>query len=204
MLFEAKYPHVGWRGFSLIELLIVAALILTMFVMTYGSRTRSRQQRQLQQCNRNLQSVFVALDIFANEHAGFFPVVTNAPSSEVALAGLVPRYTSTTSAFICPASGDGALANGESFEQKKISYAYYMGRRRAEGTEPVMSDEQVDAQPKIKGRPLFSTDGKGAGNNHEGRGGNLLFADGRAEKAGAIAPSSLLLTPGVTLLNPKR
>jgi prepilin-type processing-associated H-X9-DG protein len=146
----------------------------------------------------------VALDIYANEHDGVFPVVTNAQSSEAALAGLVPRYTSTTSAFICPASGDGDLPNGESFEQRKISYAYYMGRRRTEATEPLMSDEQVDALPKIKGRPLFSTNGKGPGNNHENRGGNVLFADGRVEKASALAPSSLLLTSGVTLLNPKR
>jgi len=203
MLAEAKYPHVECRGFSLIELLIVAALILTMFVMTYGSRTRSRQQRQLQQCNRNLQSVFVALDIYANDHEGIFPVVTNAHSSEAALAGLVPRYTSTTSAFICPAAGDRELPNGESFERRRISYAYYMGRRRTDGAEPLMTDEQVDALPKIKGRPLFSTNGKSPGNNHKNGGGNLLFADGRVEKSGALAPSSLLLTPGVTLLNPK-
>jgi len=172
--------------------------------MTFGSRTRSRQQKQLQQCNRNLQSIFIALDIYANEHEGVFPVVTHAQSSEAALAGLVPRYTSTTSAFICPGSGDRELPNGESFAERKISYAYYMGRRRAEGSEPVMSDEQVDALPKIKGRPLFSTNGKGPGNNHKNGGGNLLFADGRAEKAPALAPNSLLLTSGVVLLNPKR
>ena len=76
---EEKYCIVGARrGFSLIELLITTALILTMFVMTYGSRTKSRDLRQMQQCSRNLQSVFVALDIYANEHGGAFPVVTNA------------------------------------------------------------------------------------------------------------------------------
>jgi prepilin-type N-terminal cleavage/methylation domain-containing protein/prepilin-type processing-associated H-X9-DG protein len=192
------------RGFSLIELLITTALILTMFVMTHGSRTKSRKERQMQQCSRNLQSVFVALDIYANEHGGAFPLVTNAQTSEEALAVLVPRYTSITSAFICPASGDAELPGGESFERRRISYAYYMGRRRAEAAVPLMTDEQIDVAAKIKGRPVFSTTGKGPGSNHEGRGGNVLFADGRVQTVGPAAPESLLLSEGVTLLNPKR
>jgi prepilin-type processing-associated H-X9-DG protein len=158
----------------------------------------------MQQCSRNLQSVFVALDIYANEHGGVFPVVSNAPSSEVALAVLVPRYTSTTSAFICPGSGDPELPGGESFEHRKISYAYYMGRRRAEAAEPLMTDEQVDVSAKTAGRPLFSQNGKGPGNNHKDNGGNILYADGRVQTSKPTAPQSLLLNEGVTLLNPKR
>ena len=202
---EATYCFAGARrAFSLIELLITTALILTLFVMTHGSRTKSRNLRQMQQCSRNLQSVFVALDIYANEHGGVFPVVTNAPSSEVALAVLVPRYTSITSAFICPGSGDPELPGGESFEHRKISYAYYMGRRRTEAAEPLMTDEQVDVSAKTAGRPLFSQNGKGPGNNHKEKGGNLLYADGRVQTSKPTAPQPLLLSEGVTLLNPKR
>lgn len=202
---EATYCIAGARrAFSLIELLITTALILTLFVMTHGSRTKSRNLRQMQQCSRNLQSAFVALDIYANEHGGIFPVVTNAPSSEVALAMLVPRYTSITSAFICPGSGDPELPGGESFEHRKISYAYYMGRRRTEAAEPLMTDEQVDVSAKTAGRPLFSQNGKGPGNNHKEKGGNLLYADGRVQTSKPTAPQSLLLSEGVTLLNPKR
>lgn len=202
---EATYCFARARGgFSLIELLVTTALILTMFVMTHGSRTKSRNVRQMQQCSRNLQSIFVALDIYANEHGGVFPVMTNAASSEAALAVLVPRYTSITSAFICPGSGDAELPGGESFERRKISYAYYMGRRRAEAAEPLMTDEQIDATAKAAGRALFSKDGKGPGNNHKEKGGNVLYADGRVQTTGPAAPQSLLLNEGVTLLNPKR
>ena len=202
---EEKYCIVGARrGFSLIELLITTALILTMFVMTYGSRTKSRDLRQMQQCGRNLQSVFVALDIYANEHGGAFPVVTNAPSSEAALAVLVPKYTAITSPFICPGSGDADLPGGESFARRKISYAYYMGRRRAEVAEPLMTDEQVDVSAKNTGRPLFSQSGKGPGSNHKGKGGNILNADGRVQTTGPTAPRPFLLNDGVTLLNPRR
>ena len=67
-----------------------------------------------------------------------------------------------------------------------------------------MTDEQVDASPKAMGRPLFSQNGKGPGNNHKEKGGNLLYADGRVQTTGPTSPQALLLTDGVTLLNPKR
>jgi len=190
-------------GFSLLELLIVAALMVVMFVMLHGSGAQSFQQRQKQLCNKNLQSIFVALEIYANEHNGAFPVKAGAETAEAALAGLVPQYTSSTTYFICPGSKDEAIPNGESFEKRKISYAYYMGRRRTEIAELLLSDEQVDALPKIKGRALFSPDGKGRGNNHHKYGGNLMFGDGRVETVSATAPYSLLIAPGVTLLNPR-
>jgi prepilin-type N-terminal cleavage/methylation domain-containing protein len=191
------------RGFTLIELLVVMALILIMFVMLHSSSSQSFQRRQKQACNRNLQSIFVALEIYGNEHGGAFPVNTNAETAEGALAVLVPQYTSSTSSFICPGSKDHAIPSGESFENRKISYAYYMGRRRTEVSETLITDEQIDALPKIKGRALFSRDGKGRGNNHHKYGGNLMFGDGRVETVSATAPYSLVIPPGVTLLNPK-
>jgi prepilin-type N-terminal cleavage/methylation domain-containing protein len=191
------------RGFSLIELLIVAALVLIMFVMLHGSSAQSYQRRQKEACKRNLQSIYVALELYAGEHGGAFPVNGEAKSSEAALAVLVPQYTSSPKAFICPGSRDQPLREGESFEKRRISYAYYMGRRRTDAGEPLITDEQVDTLPKIKGRPLFSKDGKQRGNNHEKYGGNIMFADGRTETASAMAPHSLLHGPGVTLLNPK-
>jgi prepilin-type N-terminal cleavage/methylation domain-containing protein len=193
----------GSRGFSLIELLVVAALILIMFVMLHGSGARGFQERQKQLCSKNLQSIYVALDIYANEHDGAFPRKANAETAEAALAGLVPQYTSSTTYFICPGSKDAAIPNGESFEKRKISYAYYMGRGRTDTAELLLTDEQVDSLPKIKGRPLFSRDGKGPGNNHHKYGGNLMFGDGRVETVSAIAPYSLVIPPGISLLNPK-
>ena len=79
-----------------------------------------------------------------------------------------------------------------------------MGRRRAEAAEPLMTDEQVDVSPKNKGQPLFSRDGKGAGNNHKEKGGNVLNADGSVQTIGPTAPQPLQLSDGVTLLNPRR
>jgi prepilin-type N-terminal cleavage/methylation domain-containing protein len=191
------------RAFSLLELLITMALILILFVMLYGFSSRSHQQQQKTVCQKNLTTIYVALEIFAKEHEGVFPTQTNAATSEDALAQLVPKYTATTEMFICPGSKDKAIPDGESLEKRRISYAYYMGERLESSAELLMSDQQIDTRPKIKGHPAFSTNGKKPGNNHHKFGGNLLYCDGRTEMIPAIAPFSLIATQGVVLLNPR-
>src|SRR5512139_445188 len=92
------------RGFSLLELLLTAALILILFVMLYGHSSGSHQRRQKQACQQNLQTIYVALQIHAGDHDGWFPAKTNALTSEEPLSLLVPRYISVTRHFICPGS----------------------------------------------------------------------------------------------------
>jgi prepilin-type N-terminal cleavage/methylation domain-containing protein len=190
------------RAYSLVEMLVTLALILIVFVMLYGFGSRSNQMRQKRACEKNLQTIFVSLEIYAREN-GTLPLLPKATSSEPPLALLVPKYTSVTEPFICPGSKDKALPEGESFEERKISYAYYMGRRPTDSAEVLMSDAQVDANPKIIGQPIFSPNGKAPGNNHHKYGGNFLFCDGRTEASGATAPFSIVATQGVVLLNPR-
>lgn len=191
-------------GFSLIELLAVAAILLLLFTLYWGgSASENRQRQALKECQIHLQKIYMAMEIYANDHAGKFPELAGARTSEEALDALVPRYTVDTAVFICPGAKDPPLPAGESFRQRKISYAYYMGRRAADAQQALMSDEQVDTRSKPAREQAFSTTGKPPGNNHGKLGGNFLFCDGRAEPAPARAPFSLVLTQGVVLLNPK-
>ena len=192
------------QAFSLVELLITMALIVIIFVMMFSFGSRSHQKQQKAVCLKNLQTIHVALEIFANEHDGVFPVKTDAATSESVLASLVPKYTATTQPFICPGSKDGSIPEGESFENRRISYSYYMGLSSAHTAEILMSDQQIDTRPKIKGQPVFSQNGKRPGNNHHQYGGNLLYVDGRAETIASIAPFSLVPTQGVVFLNPRQ
>lgn len=191
------------RGFSLLELLMVMALILLLTMLFWGGRGSGRQRQQQQACQKNLQKIFIAMEIYAKDSAGGFPVVAGAKTSEEALDLLVPRYTVDTGSFVCPGSGDSALTGSEPLSRHRISYAYYMGRRAADASEALMSDEQVDTLAKAAGQPVFSTTGRKPGNNHAKSGGNVMFADGRVEPAPARPTCSLLLTQGVVLLNPK-
>ena len=190
-------------GFSLIEVLAVAAIILLLFTLYWGGGGDSRQRKARKDCQNQLQRIYMALTIYANEHAGQFPVATNARTSAEALDNLVPRYTVDTSLFICPGINNNPPATGDKpLRQRRISYAYYMGRRIGDSAGVLMSDEQVNPNSKNPGEAAFSSTGKPPGNNHGKLGGNFLFCDGRAESSPPRVPFSLGLTQGLVLLNP--
>src|ERR1043165_8810139 len=99
---QPNRPACRIAAFTLVEMLITLALILIVFVMMYGFGSRSHQQQQKLVCQKNLATIHVALEIFANEHDGAFPMRAEAATSEAVLALLVPKYTAATSPFICP------------------------------------------------------------------------------------------------------
>jgi len=194
---------VARRGFSLIELLVVAAVLLILTTMYWGASSGSQQRKLQTECQHNLEKVYVALQIYANDYAGSFPFQAGALTAEDPLDALVPRYTVDTASFICPGSGNWALPSGESIRKRKISYAYYMGRHASDAAEVLMSDRQVNTLPKAVGQDVFSSNGKPPGNNHNKYGGNLLFCDGHVELIAARAPFPLVATQAVVLLNPR-
>jgi prepilin-type processing-associated H-X9-DG protein len=190
-------------GFSLIELLVVLALLIILTTMMWGFGSESRQHSAQRACRQSLEKIYVALQIYANDFSGRLPANTNARTSEEPLSLLVPHYTVDTSIFICPGGKDSALPAGVPFANRKISYAYYVGERLGDAQQPLMSDWQINTQPKRTGDVAFSTTGKPPGNNHHKYGGNFLFADGHAELSPPQVPFSLVTTQGVVLLNPK-
>src|SRR2546422_634871 len=125
-------------GFSLLELLVTVAIILILTTLYFGPNTSGKQQALKRVCQKNLEKIFVSMEIYANEHGGRFPQKAGAHTSEEALAILIPKYTSDTSAFICPGSSDSALSPGEQFGSRKISYAYYMGSSLTNSTQVLM------------------------------------------------------------------
>ena len=183
-------------------LLICVAIILILSAAYFGPNNRNHQQALKHACQKNLEKIYVSMEIYSNEHNGVFPVIPGARTSEEALDVLVPRYTSDTSPFVCPGSKDPALPSGESLRGRTISYAYYMGCYLTNSTQVLMSDRQVDTRPKSVGEPVFSTNGKGPGSNHGKFGGNFLFCDGHTEMSPALAPVPLGLADKQRLLNP--
>jgi prepilin-type processing-associated H-X9-DG protein len=190
-------------AFSLIELLVVLALMIILTTMMWGFGSESHQHAAQRACRQNLEKIYVALQIYANDFSSRLPATTNARTSEEPLSLLVPHYTVDTSIFICPGSKDAPLPSGVSFAGRKISYAYYMGQRTGDAQQPLMSDRQVNTEPKRMGDRVFSTNGKPPGNNHHKYGGNFLFGDGHAELTQPQLSFSLVTTQGVVLLNPK-
>lgn len=185
--------------------MFVIAIILVMFVLYWGGGLGGKKSRQKEfgPCAKNLQFIHTALLTYAADNNDKFPVVPRAQTSEEPLSLLIPKYNSQTAPFICPASGDKELPEGESFAKRRISYAYVMGlARTAEPTQFLLSDEQIDTTRKIAGAPVFAISDAPPGNNHGSFGGNLLMVDGSVQMISVKAPALLDFT-NATLLNPK-
>jgi prepilin-type N-terminal cleavage/methylation domain-containing protein len=196
-------PGCAAAGFSLVELISVLALMCIMALMLYGFGSASRQRSQQKLCADNLQKIYLAMQIYANDFGGRLPENPNAVTSEQVLDELVPRYTTDTSIFICPGGRDSQILSGEPLVKHKISYAYYMGRRLDPPQNVLMSDRQVDTQSKAAGEFVFSENGRPPGNNHHKYGGNFLLCDGSVRPSPPQLTFSLVVTSGVVLLNPK-
>jgi prepilin-type processing-associated H-X9-DG protein len=186
-----------------VELLISLGLLIALWALYWGFGSPSNQRRQKVTCQSHQQKIHVALEIYAHDHGGTFPLEPSAKTSEEALDGLVPKYSVDTSIFICPGCKDSELPGAQSFRKSKISYAYYMGRRGANAHDPLLSDRQVNTLAKEQGENAFSPNGRPPGNNHHKYGGVVLFCDGHCESSPARVRFPLPLGGEVKLLNPK-
>jgi len=191
-------------AFSLVELLCVLVILLILAVILNGRLAGVHHRTALELCRKNLQTIYLALNIYSNDNHGTYPFLKDAANSSAPLSLLLPRSTTETAIFICPGGKDTALPEGEPFAQRRISYAYYMGRATNTGAAAlaILSDWQVNTLPKTQGQPLFSSDGQKPANNHDKDGGNLLLDSGEVIRSGPNAALDLPIPPGVTLLNP--
>lgn len=189
-------------GFSLVELLIVLALLIILTVLSTGRLNKSARQRELAGCEKNLQKIYLVLSIYRSDNDAY-PFSADASTSEIPLSALVPKCTTDTSVFICPGSHDPPLPEGERFDQRRISYAYYMGwTTHDDPNQIIVTDWQRDTSAKVKGQLVFSPDGAKPGNNHSAEGGNLLSCGGEISRSHPRASRALPLPPPVRLLNP--
>jgi hypothetical protein len=184
-------------------MLVTLALLLVLVVMWHGFGSKSNQQRQKKACERNLLTIYMALELYANEHEHRFPVVAGAVTSEDALGLLVPRYTVASDVFVCPGSKDERIRSATPLSKQRISYLYFMGRQPTDTGAVLMADRWIDSKPKPKGATVFSTDGAAPGNNHHKYGGNFLLADGDVRSSGPAAPLAVQWSEDVILLNPQ-
>jgi len=188
-------------GFSMIELLVVVVVLVVLTTLMWAPRTGRRENARLVACKSQLERVFIAMQIYANECGSRFPRSPGAKTAGEALQVLVPRYTSDTASLICPGS-KFSLKPDQPLNSQKISYSYYSGLQASDTGQPLITDEQLASSVPAPARFQFSGDGKPPGTNHGKQGGNVLFCDGHVEMRTPGAPLPKGMPEQVTLLNP--
>lgn len=84
-------------GFTLIELMIVIAIIAILAAILVPNFIRARAQGQLTACKSNLKNIGTALEMYSTDWSGKYPATGNMA------ARLTPNYLKTVPT--CPAAG---------------------------------------------------------------------------------------------------
>ena len=101
-------------GFTLIELMIVIAIIAILAAILVPNFIRARAQGQLTACKSNLKNIGTAMEMYSTDWSGKYP------SASTDMALLTPNYLKTIPE--CPAAGtnsyvaaygSSALGNGD-------------------------------------------------------------------------------------------
>ena len=75
-LFRRRYS-----GFSLVELLVVLAVIGLLLSLSIAAIQNVRESSKAARCGTNMRAVGAALSTYAMEHDGYFPAVRSSPDS---------------------------------------------------------------------------------------------------------------------------
>jgi prepilin-type N-terminal cleavage/methylation domain-containing protein/prepilin-type processing-associated H-X9-DG protein len=185
------------RGLTLVEVIIAIVIIGVLVAVLLPFRHASRQGARRANCKSNLRQIGLACHLYADDNNGYFPNCAwrypaafdgywpAAGSGLNALKMLYPTYVDNAKLFKCPPTQDdvtGFQAGTTITDKNGGSYAYDPRHKAAHAGSVVIAGDRLGKNPKV-----------GVTDNHQGQGGNFLFADAHVSWANKPAGAALAL-----------
>ncbi len=146
----------GRKGLTLLELLVVAAIVGAIILSLSPWIRSTREQARRHECADNLRRIVVALYTYALDNDGEFPDD---------LSALYPKYIDDVKLFICPSDIDASdIAQDGSDIDVTASYLYSRGWDAKDPLGTILVCDKND---------IFGRD-----TNHDGKGGNTAYLSG--------------------------
>jgi len=125
---RARPPCREPRGFSLVEVLVVLAIMMVLAAMVISASTVATDTAGLTGCRANLRQVGLAALAYAKDHGGALPVTTTLDGPQQALTTALAegRYLQEPRTYYCPAERNPLRQfSDDNFAQGKIGYFYF-------------------------------------------------------------------------------
>ncbi len=180
------------RGFILMELLVVVAIIGILAAILLPALARCRESARRVSCANNLMELGIAMALYASEHEGLLPWSGGNGNAD-ALIDLAGQYVSSPDPFCCPSDSSQTLDDFRNHEDGSIlplttgydtpatlrcSYEYFGAYTRA----PLVLPPLPQPIPKVPVMwDLFLEGSNLELFNHVPGGSNVLWFDGSVE-----------------------